>query len=543
VLQIHSQSTKQDILLHLASVSKVNGDLIIEVLEIPQFITSKPAFHIFKFQLQNYPRPIKWSSKSEDVVQFLLDCNADIFTHPATLTLNNVNKKLVKFKEKIGIKDTPKRVAQQSENFQETIQNLDSWVEKIEDTKKALLQLKQQNQIQAQLTQKSIVPIRPNLWESIKIFINSHKMAKILTVAIAGVLGIVLIAVLFPTKVYTLEVRPLLFEESKTLSISLDQFTKTQVTLEAASTIRATGIGDSNNRPIGRAFLINGGSEDVQLTNGSFQLTNPETGAKYIHVKDSTQPDTFVIPAGNASVGNRLEITIAAEQKTDVYDLPINSQLEITNLLDQRACLICNAVTSSPIRQSDSVGQRVVTTADQALLRNKVDTIIAEKRVLEIKKFQEQKMLTNPNWFKNITSDYKFTNDIGSQADDFGLNERVSMDLYSLAESNVIEAIKKSNSEVKNITDLVVVSSDTNVSALMDKKREEQVLNIKFFYTFAKEDIIDKNTITKTLSQQQFEDARNDIKKRYPSVRDIQEQRTGLQIPGIPSRVDLKVNE
>ncbi len=539
---IDSQSTKPDVLSHLGSVSKITGDLVIELSDLPRFLETKPAFHIFKFQLQNYPRPIKWTSQDISVMEFLLDCEADILTSAASLTLPDINRELVKFKEKLGmVRGKPKG------DIETTIQNLDSWVEKIENTKHALIQLKQQNQListsETQEQKQSTEETKKNIIEVIREFISSHKTAQVLTSAAAISSFFVLAIVLFPTKVFTLEVRPLTFEDSVTMEIPLDTYTKTQVSLEATGSLRPTGNSDGTNRPSGRAFLVNNSNEEVQLTSGNFKLVNFDTGAKYIHVKDATQSDNFVIPANNAKVGDRLEITIVAEQDNQDYNLTDNVKLEITNLIDQRACGNCFAVTSSFIKPSESKGQKVITTADQALLRNNLNSQIAEKRINEIKNLSSSKILTNPNWFKNLATDYQFSNEIGAQSDEFSLKERTSMDLYSLPQQYITEEIKKTNNEATNITDIVVVSSDENVSNILEKPVGEQKLNIKFFYTYTKQMTLDKNIIAKTLSQQQFEDARSDIKKKYPTVRDIQQRDMGLSIPGIPARVDVKVNE
>jgi hypothetical protein len=405
-------------------------------------------------------------------------------------------------------------------------QNLDSWLSRIEATKAALTNLKEKAP-----TSDRFATFKNNHDSTPKRLPKSFYL-------VAGSLALSLVfigfLIFFPTTAYTLQVRDVSLQAGTTVDLTTRDFNKKMVKLSTESSIPASGQKEvSTERATGRVSLINPGNKDVQITNGAFRLVNEDKA--YQALTNSTLSQTIVIPAKNNLNGPAIEISIQSRVAGAEYNLPEGTTFKIYNLLGASVCNSCYAVAITPIKNTELSGKKIVTEADYSILKSTSDGLLAEKRLQEIKNLQDDQIITNTNWYRNQDTSFQFSKQIGEVADNVSLKQDVSTDIYYITRGKLEELLKTKNRDIAKITDLAIVES----SGQFDSQDSKHTL--KIFYTYTKEESIDKGKVVQMLQEKEFEQAKSDLQKDFPAIKDIEKRELGMKLPGIPNRVDVSI--
>jgi len=592
MIEINSNTSKKQLLENLTREAVSIDDLYILIDSLPIFLGTTISFTVFNYQISNYPRKVFWTSQNPEVIDFLSNCKANtkdpesanpVIIEPKSLPLETLqpspvieiqpiipqvstksqsitastefsNFKFPEFKDFTGFKPNPSNFSVNSllerdnytpssllENAEPQIlpqqpesQNFDSWLTKIEATKKALTNLSPQEETNYLPYLRPEPEIQPNFIQ-IK---SAPKLVRILATSLVFSLIAVVFLVLFPTKAYTLEIRQVPIEEGATLEVPQNKFSSKQTSLSVETEIPASGQKEvQTERSTGKVALINRGSKEVTLNNGSFRLVN--NGKEYQSITNSSLPKSFSIPAkNNINTGDTsLEFQIQATKTGSEYNLDENTRFDIENLLGQKVCSSCFAVATTQIKNTNLSGKKMVTDADQSLLRTNSEALLDQKKVKEIPKLQEENIFTNSSWFKNLDSKYTFNKNIGDETEKVSLKVDVSTQVYYLPQIEIEKLLQAKNQEINKFTDVTLIET-TGIFDGSDKK-----LKLKMYYTYTKKTSLDKEEITQVLTEKNFDIAKSDIQKKYPSIKNIDKKETGVQVPGLPSKVDINLVE
>jgi len=592
MIEINSNTSKKQLLENLTREAVSIDDLYILIDSLPIFLGTTISFTVFNYQISNYPRKVFWTSQNPEVIDFLSNCKANtkdpesanpVIIEPKSLPLETLqpspvieiqpiipqvstksqsitastefsNFKFPEFKDFTGFKPNPSNFSVNSllerdnytpssllENAEPQIlpqqpesQNFDSWLTKIEATKKALTNLSPQEETNYLPYLRPEPEIQPNFIQ-IK---SAPKLVRILATSLVFSLIAVVFLVLFPTKAYTLEIRQVPIEEGATLEVPQNKFSSKQTSLSVETEIPASGQKEvQTERSTGKVALINRGSKEVTLNNGSFRLVN--NGKEYQSITNSSLPKSFSIPAkNNINTGDTsLEFQIQATKTGSEYNLDENTRFDIENLLGQKVCSSCFAVATTQIKNTNLSGKKMVTDADQSLLRTNSEALLDQKKVKEIPKLQEENIFTNSSWFKNLDSKYTFNKNIGDETEKVSLKVDVSTQVYYLPQIEIEKLLQAKNQEINKFTDVTLIET-TGIFDGSDKK-----LKLKMYYTYTKKTSLDKQEITQVLTEKNFDIAKSDIQKKYPSIKNIDKKETGVQVPGLPSKVDINLVE
>jgi hypothetical protein len=425
-------------------------------------------------------------------------------------------------------------------NTGKTIQDLDSWIERIEATKKALNSMKSDYHDELDVVQ---TPVKQSSIPVLPIFsLNKDKKKQpqaylFITSFFAFALIFILVMVFFPTSVYTLEIKPA--EDSATINLSIpsSSFTKQVLQLSANATIPTSGDDISGTqRATGKVDLINKSSKTVNLTNGSFSILRD--GRRYTHLRNTTLPNIITLSPFNEK--SPVSISIQANEPGPDYNQSVDSTFEILNELGQKPCASCFGVATTRIQAGDGSGKKIVSEADQSLLRATVDGALAQQRVSKLQEIKDDKqgvdtIIINNDWYRNISSNYVFSPDLGQPATETALKAGIESEVYYLPKATVDELLQRENKEVDKVTDLSVLDS---VGKFEDATTD---IKLKISYRFTKVVDLDKVSIEKSLkTTKDFTKAKEEVQKNYQSVSGIEKKDLGLQIPGISPFVNVK---
>jgi hypothetical protein len=575
MIHLNASTAKTDLIKILESESDKHESLYLIIDSLPSFLNTPIAFTVFNYQISRYPRKIFWWSWEPKILDFLTNCTAavsdpvndktisadknilikynssspaisnkstksfDLKEHPALAQnkhvfsaqeILNENKyepielisdyaqeKDLKTDEEIPNPDN----SQSFENFSPEIQNFDAWIKKIEATKNALSSLKDNTEYQS--------------FKSPNTLNKSSKIFKVLTLSLVLSLVFAFSIILLPAKVYTIELGSVSKESGAELSINVNDFSKTSNNLTANGEIQPRGTKEvPTDLSTGEVSLINDGSREVNLDNGLFRLVIDE---KYYQVlPDNTLPRTFSIPTKVES-SKILKFKIQATNPGSEYNLPPNTQLDIVNLQGngKRVCSSCYAITLGEIKNSQISGQNIVTEYDQSFIIQSVEAKLASQRSEAIKNIQRSKVFTNEDWYKNVDSKYNFNTPLNEPADLLRLEASVVTDIYYLKQEQIENQLRGQNGSIRSFKDIAITDIQNN-------PRNSDNIKLKVFYTYETENTcLDKQKFLSKLSISDFEEAKKQILIDCPGVLNIEKRDVGINMPGIPSRVDLTV--
>ncbi len=409
--------------------------------------------------------------------------------------------------------------------------SLDSWLEKIEATREALNSLRKEKEA-----------VNENLFNNLPNFARPRTRSKwFYTITASSIISLLIVSFLifFPTQAYTLEVYPDYQDGTFILESSKSDLSKKDILLESKQTIPTQNKEKTETeRAVGTIKLINEGGKDVVLDNAKFQLV--KDGFRYSPIYNSTLPTTFSITAQNNKTDNAPQFTIQSIPQIGVagstFNQAVGTRLKIINLQDQSPCSSCYAVVTADITNKNGEGNKIVTEADYDSLKNVVEQELQKSRNEKIQSIRADKVFIGKNWYKDVQNSYVFSAKVGEKAENISLAASINSEVYYTLRSAVEDKIRQENPEIDKIKDMALLGSEGSLDS-------QGGIKSNFYYTFSKKVKVDSSEVSNMLAAKEFDQARSDITKEYPSVKRIEKQDLGIKLPGLTPRTDIKIIE
>jgi hypothetical protein len=605
MIKITKDTFQKLLLTELSGQSKMPGDLYIYVESLPLFLSTSIAFKIFNYQLRNFPRQVIWTAADERILHMMSLVDLPVKPHltkeeilrfeqesstpkrltgekqvssvdnqktnetsttenfietvvskneqkkqTALITSENKDQAKLSLKELFESADYNRSTLIDSEDLDsgilskgKTLQDLDSWIDRIEATKKALNSMKGQDNLENDFIVESIENINPGNTPTFTSFLQFKKYKKqpkaylFITSFFSFALIFIIGMVFFPTNAYTLEINSPSDSATINLSIPSTAFSKQAIKTSAITSIPTSGDNQNGSeRATGKIDLINKSSKSVSLINGSFKLV--KDGKVYTHLRNSTLPEQIILAPFNDL--NPITITVQADELGSESNQSANSIFEILNVLDQKPCSSCFGIATSDIIAANISGKKIVTEADQSLLRANIDAILAQQKISKIQALKEDKagiddIVTNYDWYNNISSSYVFEPNLGDVSADTNLQSSVDTDIYYIPQAMLSDILVRENNAIDKVIEINILDS---VGQFKDKVSD---IKIKVNYKFTKKIDLDKKEIEKTITgNTDFINAKEKIQKDYQSIVNIDKKELGLKIPFLPPVTNIK---
>ncbi len=574
IIHIDQNTRQKKILDELAQKAGDGGVLRISVNSLPIYLSTKIAFNIFNYRLRNYPRKVLWISLDKNILELLHLSDLDVDElyyidnshtklkkpEPKLLGQNQVEDSTEKIQDKkepptmniaeVEIDDSVNlielsvdndSIEEESEDELEqpvdsikNIQNLDSWIDRIEATKIALDSLKTEEASKV----FGFADFVKSVDFSPSAILNSTKKKKpqsikILSSVFGFAVAAILLLVSFPTNVFTLEVVPQEIESNISLSMPIDSFSKKTMKISKSASKPASGADkETTERATGRVRIVNNSFQQLEIDTNSYYFEKGPN--KYFFLNDSTVSNDLVVEAQNQEKEDVTQFTIQAEEAGDSYSIGgANERLEIYNAFGQTVCGNCFALTTTPVRGQLIEGGKIVTEADQNLLRNTIEGLQAVERLKEIDLLKNENVFVDSTWYKNLDSVFIYDHQLGDAAKEVSLQVDVTTSIYYIPRTMVEDILYAEIEDVKEVKSIVL---NTSSGGFIDDTGE---IDLDFLYSYTKNDGLDKKEIREKLKN----DDTALIQEKYPNVRRVQKKKLGVDVPFLSPRIDINIVE
>ncbi len=441
-----------------------------------------------------------------------------------------------------------------SRTIKSSEEDFDKWLNKIQATKSALNDLKKDktdnlNNSNSSNPNNSFSSNRNSKFESYfkepvpmkkNLFLTNLKLAGFGMGGLVLVFAVMSSIFFFPTTVYTVQTQDINYEGSLDANFDVADFNKRKTKLEVNSEIESSGVLESqiaSNRSAGRVVLLNAGSRPISITNGAFNLIKRDGGSEYYaHISDPSLPKVITLSPNSDRTNQGIETTVQCYKTGSEHNLPAGTTFSILNGRNDSVGNSVYARAVSDIKATDSSGTKYVSQNDLNLLNTTNEGKLVKARDEELNNLQSEGTVYNdPTWYKNLESNQVYSAKEGDVADTISLKTDVTTEIYYLNESQLEAKILETNSEIEDIVDITMLDSKGSFD------NPESSVEIKIYYTFHKKQSVNYNEIEQTLEGKDFEDAEKEIKEKYPNVSEIKREETGIQIPGVEPKKDLKI--
>ncbi len=423
------------------------------------------------------------------------------------------------------------KLLQEGNPFPNLDQDLDQWLAKIKHTKQAIDGAKLANPSTTKINTQ-IVSFQPKVRS-----VRSFKRLYLLVSSVLSMLLLMLLLITLPTNVYTIKIDNPLIESSTTISLPVSKFTKKTVSATVSSTIESTGTKEvETTNATGKAILVNASGNNISLTNGGFYLI--KDGKKYKHEFDSSLPKVISIPPRNDLNGPRIEVNVRAVNTGSQANLPENTKFNIVNLKEQTLGNALFAISITPIQNKELSGDRVVTQSDLDLLASLNQGKLAQEVGKELAKLRSENLFTDPDWYTIQITNTQADASAGQVQPKVNLTTEAVITLYYLPKDYLTQLIQATNSEINQVTDIVIKKYSGEVSRL------ENQISLDVFFSYTKKTQLDKNLIGQTLaSEKDTARAEELLRKQFPNIKKIEKREFGLNIPIITPKIELEIVE
>lgn len=604
MLTINSNTNKSTLIQKLAHESAKDGKLSIYVDSLPDFLDTPVAFTVFNYQLSNYPRSIVWTTESDQIFNFLSECKVDA-VKPSTdsanqiepvaaaiydnqekvvksvvLTLESLETKtptqpsennLLTTKEDliepvakpqnieskpkpslspinkipvISASDlvshnsyTPSDLIKDKKNInKEDVSNSpeqdwDIWLQKIESTRQAL----NQNYTKlSQIEESSFTAPSPKYTPPQTNSKVRNRLMRTFTAAASFSLVVVLSLLAFPTRVFTFDLVKITTTEEFVLTINKSTFKKKTLPLENEDSVIPTKPEIVNlNRANGRVRLVNERGGSLQFSNGKINLID-KNNRYYRHLPVAADPNLFVIKGYSKDT----YINVESSKPGPGYELKNGERLRITNLKGENIGGSFYGIVTTDISTKKETGKYLVQNEDKQKLEEKL------KNNLQTKPLSETVVGESLDgflvWPQEETLDlpiytFEFSSKVGEVVAILKGKIKASYNFQTLSQEDIIDILMQKNSAIESVNNLEIIA---------DPEFEDDLVRIPLSYEYVLNNDIDKNKVLEEIEGgSDSSDLENKLSTDHPYIANIKSEEKGLKLPGIPSLIDLKINE
>jgi hypothetical protein len=157
-------------------------------------------------------------------------------------------------------------------------------------------------------------------------------------------------------------------------------------------------------------------------------------------------------------------------------------------------------------------------------------------RESEIKNLGGGENIVDKSWYKSSSSIFNFDKNIGDVSDTLKIQGNFETTLFYLPKSALESMLKSQDSSIFKINNIILSATSG------DFENGKTPLKLKIYYTYSQQDdCFDKEEFVNNLSSTSFDQAKEDLQKKCPNVKNVDKKETGMNILGIQSRVDVNV--
>jgi hypothetical protein len=412
---------------------------------------------------------------------------------------------------------------QNDQTFQEPLnikldQDLDNWLDRIEATRKALDNIRS---VEDYKPKKKNIALRAFQFTTV---------SAILSIVVIGFLA------LFPTNVYSLDVIPEQKETETSLSLSKNQFLTQTKTVSTTSQAPATGKETiSLGKARGKVTIINNSGGEIRFDRTGIIMI-ASNGNEYRHVPVSGEPGTFAVPARSNANNRNVTINVEASSLGDNFNLAKDQRIRILNLKRDLIGGLLIGVVTQDIVTTQETGNNVVLQENLAQAQAQAVNEVTTKAESETKLLDREDTFTESSWFEVKNINHNFSQNVGDIAPTVLVESTGSIEIYYLNSTILNEELRIKNSEVKSVKDIKSIVSEGSII-------KDEVITLKVNYSYSIDLDLNKDELIQKLSDGEFNDTKNLLKRDYPVIKEIKKEEEGIRLPGIPARVNININE
>jgi hypothetical protein len=563
MIKITNKSVQNEIIQELFLQVSHKSPLYIELESLPYFLSSIPSLKVFLYKIQNYPRHIFWYSFDNNILEFLHENNINIefpynpqnaivnisSNSPTVINLNkqqnqkpqesyvDYHDKLAQLKSKIKKSGSPNNShfdpIEQSNSINynnrssEKIdfkQDLDSWLKKIETTKDSLSRYKEEV-----INEKNI---RNNNWFGFNL--NPKWIFRgALSFCIMSMVAIFVL--FFPTNTYKLDIAPSIKQNSYDLQFSDTAFTKNRFKIQTQDDIETSGqnqITSNESRASGKVALINTSITSISFKKDGVILISEDNGLEYRQKSNDIDAAIFTVFPKNNQSNQPVEIDIQGITSGENSNLPINSNFRVYNIRGETFGGTVRAISTSKIEAASVTKDKAISQEDLSLLRSKAEISLNNQKLIKLEEVKAKGQLINNNWIKTLDTTYKYSGIPNDVAPKVSIEADSEIEIYSLGD-DAFKNLVTSQLKVNNISDIKIVET----------KIDNDKVFAKLFLSSVENPEILKKDIIGNLANNSTNDNTAQIQQKYPNIKRVSKDFSGIKLPLVTPRSKVEVNE
>lgn len=400
----------------------------------------------------------------------------------------------------------------------ETEQNLDNWLERINATRQAL----DSNKAKVFATPS---PWRVKVWQFVSV-------AAILSLLILSLVSV------FPTQIYSVEVKALEKPGSKSIDISMSDLKANEYDLEAKVTTTPTGIEQRTLNNARGFVLVENLSGSAVSFNKEGIILQSSSGREFRHLGKSNEPGTFSIPARSNLNGGNQTIEIEAQTAGQGGILAKGEKLKILNLKRDSIGSLLTATVIEGVDLTAETGNKIVQDSDRQALQEKANQDIGSLVGEKVNLLSENELLiTDSKWFETDVVNYQFSSGVGQVAPEISLVASTKAKIYTLSLDNLKARLLEITPEATSVLEV------TEIQKLAGLPSANNPTSLQVEYTFQEKLDFSQDEIVKIVSENNTQQAKEKLKETYPNVLDLQRRESGFDLPGVKPIISIEINE
>ena len=583
-LYIDINTKKGELLSQLASrVRTPEATIYLVINSVPSFLNTPVAIAIFNKQISNYPKPIFWFSSNPLIQNFLKRCNIRIkdpnlfkdsndaqtqkiqydkqvrLVSSTAITISkphqklqstpensniivktNSVSKLLNYREAIkNYQDKLFRKVDQKQFFEEefinneNLQDFNSLIQKLEQTKSKLKEAKNLTQkTESQPVLSSVIKTSPK--KSLFKSLNQVRLS-IFTFLIFLAALLTFVNTFFPTKVYTLELEPTQIQDKIQLVLSQDSFNLEKQNIIVENTQPTTGSNGARKQfAAGTIKITNTSTNSISLTNGGLKFKNGDFS--YTQIFDPKLPPIIKLENANSDV----DVKVQADSAGPASNAGGLTNFVLVNLNGDQICSTssCKAFASSVISVDDQAKSNIVTESDLSSLEQVNNKDLSTKindYVAKIKVSNPNRVIQN-SWYKTGQISQKYDHATNDSAQALTLNTIAQVTFYDLSRNNLLDLLRIQIGESVVVKDINIEGENLDFDP--DKGTVKLTINYKGNKYL---ELPDQEIANIFRQNPNLENVTHDLQNKYPNLGKIVVKQNGLNIPGLNPKVKVDV--
>ncbi len=455
-----------------------------------------------------------------------------------------------------------------SKNTEQTTQNLEEWMSKVDSIKSNIrgnsdsfdFGTKASSVDDFQFVQKNnSASTKINGSTLTKLFRESSSFLNFSFASVIVVLGF---AVFLAWPKITWQIQSSSFPREVAVDLSLDaskmkkynqKFENSEAVIpsKSATSEASSEILKQTTRSTAIIEFWNNSSNDVNLQQNTFWFEDSKTKFKYYPIWEDKNNNVLTVPSQLQKNPKPIQIKIQAEDFGNNYDLKSGANLSVLKNNNQFVAVDFVAIVkvSNNAQQliESNQGSNSATLANNSKANSKLelsqlDIDLANQKNWQKIRLEQLKFIdslkktgeySNQNWLINLNQ----KSEDNTKSESGSYKTIVNTEFFAFEQNKILDELKSQN-QLSNITDINLV--DTKITA--------NSITSKVYVTFLEnsEDSVKKiqkdPSLASSISSSDLDKIKSNLQQSYPSIKQINYQKTGIAIPGIKPISQVNIN-